>query len=117
MSNRKNTLNPEVGVALITGATGFVGSNLVQLLLREGWDVHIVTRKNSRVADIQEFAKVVNHTHDGSTEGMIRLVGEAKPSVVFHLASLFISQHESKDVEKMILSNVLCGHCLKVTDG
>lgn len=49
------------------------------------------------------------HTHDGTTEGMIRLVGKAKPVVVFHLASLFISQHEASDVERLVVSNVLFG--------
>jgi nucleoside-diphosphate-sugar epimerase len=112
MSNAKNIAKPDIPVALITGATGFVGSNLVQLLLREGWEVHIVSRKGTQVPDVQEFVKVVNHTHDGSIEGMIELVGDAKPSVVFHLASLFISQHESKDVEKLILNNVLFGNQL-----
>jgi hypothetical protein len=52
---------------------------------------------------------VINHAHNGTTEDMINIVGEAKPKIVFHLAPLFLFQHESKDVEALILSNVLFG--------
>jgi nucleoside-diphosphate-sugar epimerase len=96
-------------VALVTGATGFIGGHLVSRLVREGWQVHVVTRKGTNLPATAEFSQVTTHTHDGTTEGMIRLVGEAKPLVIFHLASLFLSQHEAKDVAPLVLSNVLFG--------
>jgi len=99
-------------VALVTGATGFVGSHLARRLVREGWQVHILSRTGSRVPDAEEFAQVTNHIHDGSTESMVRCVAQAKPDVVFHLASLFLSQHVSKDIDALIQSNVLFGNQL-----
>lgn len=99
-------------VALVTGATGFVGSHLARRLVREGWQVHILSRAGSRLPDAGEFAQVTNHIHDGSTEGMVRCVALAKPDVVFHLASLFLPQHATKDVEPLIVSNVLFGNQL-----
>ena len=66
-------------------------------------------RNGSHLPAGPEFSQAVKHTHDGTTEGMIRLVAEAKPDVVFHLASLFLAQHEPKDVEALVLSNVLFG--------
>jgi len=99
-------------VALVTGATGFVGSHLARRLVREGWQVHILSRRGSRVPDAEEFAQVTNHIHDGSTESMVRCVAQAKPDVVFHLASLFLSQHVSKDIDALIQSNVLFGNQL-----
>lgn len=112
MPDAPTTLNSSLRVALVTGATGFVGSHLVSCLVKSGWQVHIVCRANSRMPDVPEFLRVTKHTHDGSTEGMIRLVGDARPSVVFHLASLFLSQHESSDIERLIQSNVLFGNQL-----
>src|SRR5450759_134006 len=109
MSNTYKTLNSDMHVALITGATGFVGSHLVQKLVQDGWQVHIVTRKDSLLPDKPEFAHVFCHAHNGTTEEMVRLVGDVKPHVAFHLASLFLSQHDTKDVEHLILSNVLFG--------
>ena len=96
-------------VALVTGATGFVGSHLVQRLVNEGWEVHILNRAGSRSPDYPEFAQETNHTHDGSTQGMVECVAQAKPDVVFHLASLFLAQHESRDIEPLVMSNVLFG--------
>jgi len=43
---------------------------------------------------------------------MVDCVTEAKPDVVFHLASLFLSQHATKDVTTLIQSNVLFGNQL-----
>ncbi len=94
-------------VALVTGATGFVGSNLVDRLVQEGWQTHIVCRTDSHIPDTTEFIKVIKHIYDGSTNSLIQCVENAKPDIVFHLASLFLSQHESKDIEALIQSNVL----------
>jgi nucleoside-diphosphate-sugar epimerase len=98
--------------ALITGATGFVGSHLARRLVLEGWRVHIVSRVDSLLPKAEGFAYVTNHVYDGSTESMVNCVFQAKPDVVFHLASLFLSQHETKDVNSLIESNLLFGNQL-----
>ncbi|MBI5429523.1 MAG: NAD(P)-dependent oxidoreductase [Nitrosomonadales bacterium] len=109
MSNAPAGHSSPSRIALVTGATGFIGGHLVTRLVREGWQVHTVIRSGSHLPSAPEFMRVIAHTHDGTTEGMIRLMAEAKPLVVFHLASLFLSQHEARDVEPLILSNVLFG--------
>jgi nucleoside-diphosphate-sugar epimerase len=96
--------------ALITGATGFVGGHLAQRLFAEGWDVHAIVRHNSDISPswMKKPALTV-HEHDGSARGMTAIVADAKPSVVFHLASLFLVQHQSRDLEPMVRSNILFG--------
>lgn len=95
-------------VALVTGATGYIGSNLAKRLLAEGWDVHVVVRTNSRLDTLDSIrSSITIHQHDGSTSDMIRLVGDARTDVVFHLASLFLAQHRPEDVEALISSNLL----------
>ncbi len=96
-------------IALVTGATGFVGSHLAARLVQDGWQVHVVVRASSHLPPMAEFSHVVSHVYDGSMDSMIRCVGQAKPDVVFHLASLFLSQHATKDVDALIQSNVLFG--------
>lgn len=96
-------------IALVTGATGFVGGHLARRLLREGWQVHMLSRAGSRLPDAPEFVNVINHVHDGSTMNMVTCLAQIKPDVVFHLASLFLSQHETKDIEPLIQSNILFG--------
>jgi nucleoside-diphosphate-sugar epimerase len=99
-------------VALVTGATGFVGMHLALRLVNDGWQVHNVCRAGSRMPFMPEFSQITNHIHDGSSQGMVDCVAQIKPDVVFHLASMFLSQHEAKDIEPLILSNVLFGNQL-----
>lgn len=98
-----------VRIALITGATGFVGSHLTKRLISEGWQVYILTREKSHLSKMLEGTQAVTLVHDGSSQGIIDCVSSAKPTVVFHLASLFISEHASKDIESLIESNILFG--------
>lgn len=94
--------------ALVTGATGFVGSHLVRTLVREGWAVHILTRPASDLTALgPERTSVKVHRHDGSMQALTIAVDEAKPDLVFHLASLFISEHKPDDVGPLISANVL----------
>ncbi|MHB2026860.1 MAG: NAD-dependent epimerase/dehydratase family protein [Elusimicrobiota bacterium] len=94
--------------ALVTGATGFIGSALCRALHARGWKVFFLARASSakkKIASLPGVALI----HDGTMAGMARVVRRAKPSAVFHLASLFLSDHESDDVEPLLRSNVLFG--------
>lgn len=96
--------------ALVTGATGFVGSHLVRRLIKEGRETHIITRSSSNLTLLKDVRKkVIIHQHDGTTNSMINIVKETEPEIIFHLASLFLAQHESKDIERLVQNNVLFG--------
>ncbi|MDX8386447.1 MAG: NAD-dependent epimerase/dehydratase family protein, partial [Gallionella sp.] len=98
----------EKKIALVTGGTGFVGSNLIHRLVDIGWEVHSIVRPGSDLKVLDAcIDKISLHTHDGSTEGLVNIMSAAKPEVVFHLASLFLSAHTAKDVAQLITSNVL----------
>lgn len=99
-------------VALISGATGYVGSNLACRLVKDGWRVHILSRTGSYLPSAPEFARVINHIHDGGMQSMVDCVTRAKPDVVFHLASQVSAQHTANDVDSLIQSNVLFGNQL-----
>jgi nucleoside-diphosphate-sugar epimerase len=91
--------------ALLTGATGFIGSHLLDGLLAAGWRVHVVVRRQPENAS-WAAAGVTAHLHDGSTEGLMSIMERARPDVVFHLASLFLSSHRVEDVVPLMQSNV-----------
>jgi nucleoside-diphosphate-sugar epimerase len=101
MTNRK---------ALVTGSTGFVGSNLTRRLVHDGWNVHAIIRPKCNLDQIKDIeGQITLHVHDGSTEIMNRIVTDAQPDVVFHLASLFLSEHTSNDIDRLVVSNILFG--------
>ncbi|MCB9595830.1 MAG: NAD(P)-dependent oxidoreductase [Sandaracinaceae bacterium] len=70
------------GKALITGASGFIGSNLRRALLDAGVDVVAIRRGASPEAD--EGRSVVARYDD--VAALTKLVAEEKPDWVFHVA-------------------------------
>jgi nucleoside-diphosphate-sugar epimerase len=96
--------------ALVTGATGFVGSNLVRGLLNNTWQVDVIARPSSSLEMLSGIEEKVGvHRFNGETASLLQIVADSKPSVVFHVASLFLSEHKAEQVEALIQSNVLFG--------
>ncbi|MCL1470567.1 NAD-dependent epimerase/dehydratase family protein [Argonema antarcticum] len=94
-------------IALVTGATGFIGSHLTHQLVELGWRVHIVIRPSSTLGHLQRLRdSIAIHTHDGTTEGLFAIVEAVRPTVVFHLASLCLAQHTPADILPMLESNI-----------
>ena len=95
--------------ALITGITGFIGSHLARALLHEGWFVVALIRIETLRGGFTAPTAVLVVPYDGTTESMMDAVLQAKPSVVFHLASLLIGRHTPGQIERLIQSNILMG--------
>lgn len=92
---------------LITGGTGFIGSNLVRELVKKGERVSIIVSKNigenSRIADIKP--KLDIYECNLLSESLKNLVGKIKPDFIFHLASYGVPPEED-NVLKMIDINL-----------
>jgi len=77
--------------AVVTGGAGFVGSNLVDLLVDGGWDVLVVDDLSSgsmeHVAGARRRGKVAVHVTDIRTPELVEVVKRHQPEVVFHLAA------------------------------
>jgi len=91
---------------LITGATGFIGSNIVRELIRRKQHVSIITRSrklNWRLKDVGKDIEVYcANILDKSLE---KAVVKAKSDFIFHLASYGIPPHEN-DISQMIDVNL-----------
>lgn len=100
--------------ALVSGATGFVGGELVRALRTAGWTVHAIVRPTSDpvvVAGLQD-ARCTVHVHDGSLASLLRTVGAAAPVCTWHLATRFVGEHAGKDVVPLVRDNVEFGTLL-----
>lgn len=94
--------------ALLTGASGFIGSRLARRLLDQGWEVHLLLRPDSATDALPaQSAQLHWHHHDGSSAQLVEIMRRAAPQAVFHLASLFLAQHQVQDVAPLIQSNLL----------
>jgi nucleoside-diphosphate-sugar epimerase len=72
------------GVALITGASGFVGGHLRESLLNDGWDVVSLVRKGSPNPK-RGRATAVDYADLASLE---RVLEAERPELVFHVAGV-----------------------------
>ena len=72
--------------AFVTGATGFVGSNLVRELHQQGWAVNILARKSSVLDDI-EGIPVKRYTGDIVDSASILQAMPEDVDAVFHVAA------------------------------
>jgi UDP-glucose 4-epimerase len=71
----------------VTGASGFVGANLVRRLLREGHEVHVLLRHKNpwRLQDVASDLSI--HLGDvRDAPRLLQVVGTIRPEWVFHLA-------------------------------
>ena len=98
---------------LVTGAGGFVGSHLVELLLREGAHVRGLVRYNSRNASgfLSEFAADYPDTleitaGDLNAEETIRAAMKGQ-EVVFHLAALIGIPYSYLHPAEVVQTNVV----------
>jgi len=74
---------------LITGATGFVGVNLAEKLIKEGHEVHVVVRSGYKSWRIEHLLPHLNlHVLDLlDRDRLFTAIAQIKPDWVFHLAA------------------------------
>lgn len=75
--------------ALITGITGFAGSHLAELLLKEGLEVYGTTRPRSKTDNIDHIKNRLN-LYDADildSHSLYSIIVKIKPDNIFHLAA------------------------------
>ncbi len=81
---------------LVTGATGFLGRNLVKRLLPKGHEVTCLVRETSKTDLLREMG-VSLATGDVTDTGAVdRIFGEARPRAVFHCAASVTEKDEAE---------------------
>jgi nucleoside-diphosphate-sugar epimerase len=93
---------------LITGATGFVGANLLRQLIDGKNDIHIIIRSTSNLWRINDIINKVNtQIYDlTNRESVEELVLKIKPQIIFHLA-VYGGYQFQKESLKIINTNLL----------
>lgn len=91
----------------ITGATGFVGSNLVRRSIQGGADVYINIRTTSDTWRIRDLLKDVSVVHADLSEyeKLNDSLKKTKPDIIFHTA-VYGGNSAQKDIGKIIKSNI-----------
>jgi nucleoside-diphosphate-sugar epimerase len=94
--------------ALITGATGFIGSNLLRALVSNNFETHVTIRKDSNIWRISEVIDQVEvHYCDLTDQERVKqTILETRPQLIFHLATHGATPHQ-KEKEKIMNANFM----------
>ena len=93
--------------ALITGGTGFIGSNLARELVSKNWQVHVLARDTSSVDALLEIqASIQIHRLTHNIQNLKNILINVQPTCVFHVASLFLADHQPDQVNELVQSNI-----------
>jgi nucleoside-diphosphate-sugar epimerase len=100
-----------VNTVLVTGATGYIGSQLAERLLSSGMEVNLLVRKTSEAKILETLNGCVIHLYDKEDE-IKDIVFKVQPQICYHLASLAMGEHKSSDLLPILSANILLGTCL-----
>ncbi|MEL7420100.1 MAG: hopanoid-associated sugar epimerase [Cyanobacteria bacterium J06555_3] len=86
----------------VTGGTGFVGANLVRLLLQRGYEVKVLVRRGSNIENLQSLDLEIV-TGDLNSQDLATLMSGCE--VLFHVAAQYSLWQSDRD--SLYRSNVL----------
>ena len=78
---------------IITGTSGYIGSELCCFLRNKGHAIFEVNRNLDQ--DVY------------SVKSLSKIIWSEEPDIIIHLAAMFLVEHESDDIEKLIISESL----------
>jgi len=92
---------------VVTGATGFIGANLIRRLIKDGHEVHVFVRpvfSRWRISGILPRLKI--HVLDlNSRKSLEKALKKIKPQRLFHLA-VYGAYSSQKDLTRIIETNI-----------
>jgi nucleoside-diphosphate-sugar epimerase len=95
-------------IAFVTGATGFIGSNVTRMLLKRGFEVHVLVREETKNLWRIDSIKEKLHIHHGdliNLGALENIFQEVHPNYIFHLATYGAYPRYENDIEKIITIN------------
>ena len=104
---------------LITGGTGFVGTNLTKrLLTSKKFKLLFILKSKKNLKNIKKYLNKKNHyllKLTNNFEKNLKIIKKFKPELTIHLATNYLHSHKEKDIEKILNSNINFGtHVLEL---
>ena len=98
---------------LISGATGFLGSNLIELLSKKNTKLHILVRKQSmNKFKKKKISKNINIIYFSSLDNLNRKLKSINTEVIVHCATHYVKKHSFDDLNLLNQANINFGNVL-----
>lgn len=93
---------------LLTGATGFIGSSILEKFIKSGEEVFIIIRRNSNLWRIKDLFKenTIKTIFSDDFVTIENVLEYGKIKAIFHLATKYVKQDDYSHIEDLISSNV-----------
>lgn len=92
---------------LLTGGSGFIGTNLIKYFLKKEYQVGVILRSESKFGF--DFKNVSIYISDSKIDSLKLALEDFKPELVIHLATYYSYKVDSLNLDKMINSNISFG--------
>lgn len=93
---------------LLTGATGYIGGNLIRILKQNDENVYVMVREESN-QDIVDIEPDRIYVYTGDVKDIILFFVEKKINTVFHLAAYQVSEHSTINLDFYLQANIVMG--------
>lgn len=90
---------------LLTGATGFLGSHLLEALIHQGYSVVVLKRSTSNLWRIEHLAGQYK-SYDVDVQSISKIFEHEIIDIVIHMATLYRKFDNGNEVSDMLASNV-----------
>lgn len=91
---------------LLTGATGFIGSSLVQPLINQNYAVDVMIRSTSNDDRLVKSSDLGIYQLGSRYENIEEILASSRPDLVIHMATLFIAEHQPSQVASLVEANI-----------
>ena len=99
---------------LITGATSFLGLQMISQIQSQNIELHVIVRPSSDLSRVPNLEEIQCHIYDGSVNSLVTALQVAKADVCINLAGAYVREHSSDDIDSLIDSNFrFGGHLLE----
>lgn len=96
---------------LLTGASGFIGFNLLERLLDDNNVIIILRKKNNKINQLKKKKKL-KIIYYKKIDNLHNLLKKIKADIVINCATYYVKNHNYKDIIKMNYSNILFGNLI-----
>ena len=91
---------------LISGASGFIGYNLIRRLRQENYELFVIVRPTTDTSIFERILPLKNIVVFNNMAEVYQKIKDIKPFIYIHLMGFFLTNHSINNITQMIDANI-----------